>query len=76
LTDLPDQCKTASSTPGANILYTYASIHLDISLMHRIYQLGSPIVSLSISCSSENCGNALKEDGIEITIVHNIQVCD
>ena len=40
----------------------------------RTYQLGSPVVSLSISCTSENCEKALREDGVQITIVHNIQV--
>lgn len=43
--------------------------------MHRIYQLGSPVVSLSVSCSSEKCANALKKDGIQITIVHDTLVC-
>ena len=38
--------------------------------MCRVYQLGSPVVSLSISCTSENCEKALR-DGVQITIVHN-----
>ena len=49
-------------------------ICLDIILLCRIYQLGSPVLSLSISCFSENCANALREDGVQITIVHNTQV--
>ena len=40
----------------------------------RFYQLGSPVASLSISCTTENCEKALNEDGVQITIVHNTQV--
>ena len=58
-------------------MYIYTVLfHIHILLaIHRISQLGSPVVSLSISCSSENCADALKKDGVQITIVHNIQVC-
>ena len=42
---------------------------------YRQYQLGSPVLSLSISCSTKNCTNAIKEDGVKITIVHTFQVC-
>ena len=52
-------------------MYIYVCVSVCVC---RFYQLGSPVVSLSISCTTENCEKALNEDGVQITIVHNTQV--
>ena len=53
----------------------YVCIYIYVCLcVCRFYQLGSPVVSLSISCATENCEKALNKDGVQITIVHNTQV--
>ncbi|XP_065911955.1 adhesion G protein-coupled receptor L3-like isoform X2 [Dysidea avara] len=38
------------------------------------YQLGSPVVSLSISCSIESCVEAIERDGIQFVIKHNTEI--
>ena len=60
------------------LLITHNACYSTITFIndtYRQYQLGSPVLSLSISCTSANCTNAIKEDGVQITIVHTFQVC-